>query len=209
MTEELIPSPEDSYGIAKFAVEQELHSSYKMFGLPFIIFRPHNVYGERQNIGDPYRNVMGIFMNQAMQKKPFTIFGDGNQQRAFSYISDVAPVIAKSIDISEASGETFNIGGDIPYTVNYLAKVISAEMNVPLEVNYLPARNEVVDAFASHKKACQYFGELMKNVSLDEGVSRMARWAKAQGPRGASAFSEIEVWKNMPPSWRAICEIKA
>ncbi len=89
--------PEDSYGIAKYAVEMELESSRKMFGMNYIIFRPHNVYGERQNIGDKYRNVIGIFMNQILQNKPLTVFGNGEQSRAFSYIGDVAPVIAKSI----------------------------------------------------------------------------------------------------------------
>ena len=69
-----------------------------MFGLDYVIFRPHNVYGERQNIGDRYRNVVGIFMNQILQGEPMTIFGDGEQTRAFSYIGDVAPVIAEAID---------------------------------------------------------------------------------------------------------------
>ena len=96
MTEDITPMPEDSYGIAKYAVEQELQISHNMFGLNYIIFRPHNVYGERQNIGDKYRNVLGIFMNQILQNKPLTIFGDGEQTRAFSYIGDVAPVIADS-----------------------------------------------------------------------------------------------------------------
>ena len=49
-----------------------------MFGLDYVIFRPHNVYGERQNIGDRYRNVIGIFMNQIMRGEPMTIFGDGD-----------------------------------------------------------------------------------------------------------------------------------
>jgi len=94
--ENIKPEPEDSYGIAKYAVEQELKTSHDMFGLNYIIFRPHNVYGERQNIGDRYRNVIGIFMNQLMKGEPLTIFGDGKQTRAFSYIDDVAPVIAHS-----------------------------------------------------------------------------------------------------------------
>jgi UDP-glucose 4-epimerase len=98
MTEDIVPKPEDSYGIAKYAVELELEESHKMFGLNYITFRPHNVYGEYQNIGDMYRNVIGIFMNQIMQGKPVTIFGDGEQTRAFSYIGDVAPVIAESIE---------------------------------------------------------------------------------------------------------------
>ncbi len=95
MSEAMIPIPEDSYGIAKLAVEQELRVSHEMFGLEYVIFRPHNVYGERQNIGDRYRNVVGIFMNQLLRAEPMTIFGDGNQLRAFTHIDDVAPIIAQ------------------------------------------------------------------------------------------------------------------
>ena len=69
-----------------------------------MIFRPHNVYGPRQNIGDRYRNVVGIFMNQILQGRPMTIFGDGTQTRAFSYIDDVAPVMAEAIDVRTPPG---------------------------------------------------------------------------------------------------------
>src|SRR5690348_6426085 len=99
MKEEMVPIPEDSYGIAKLAVEQELKVTHEMFGLDYIVFRPHNVYGERQNIGDRYRNVVGIFMNQILRREPLTVFGDGTQVRAFTHIDDVAPIIARSVDI--------------------------------------------------------------------------------------------------------------
>src|SRR5688572_4669420 len=90
MHEDMIPHPEDPYGIAKLAVEQELRVTREMMGLEYVIFRPHNVYGEYQNIGDAYRNVIGIFMNQVMSNRPLTIFGDGSQTRAFSYVGPVA-----------------------------------------------------------------------------------------------------------------------
>ena len=121
MTEETYPHPEDPYGIAKLAVEQELRVCKEMFGLDYIIFRPHNVYGERQNIGDKYRNVVGIFMNQILQGKQMTVFGDGTQTRAFSYIGDLAPIMAEAIDTKAAYNQIFNIGADQPYTVNELA----------------------------------------------------------------------------------------
>ncbi len=117
MTEETRPHPEDPYGIAKLAVEQELRVSREMFGLEYIIFRPHNVYGERQNIGDRYRNVVGIFMNQIMQGLPMSVFGDGRQTRAFSYVGDVAPIVAESIDVPAAYNEVFNVGADQPCSV--------------------------------------------------------------------------------------------
>src|SRR6516165_7579374 len=123
MDEAMTPQPEDPYGISKYAVELDLRAAHEMFGLNYIVFRPHNVYGENQNIGDKYRNVIGIFMNQIMQGKSLTIFGDGSQTRAFSYIDDVAIPIAKSVNIPKAFNQVFNIGADKPYTVNELAQV--------------------------------------------------------------------------------------
>jgi len=120
MREETPAHPEDPYGIAKLAVEQDLASCHQMFGLNYVIFRPHNVYGERQNIGDRYRNVVGIFMNQILQDQPMTIFGDGQQTRAFTYIRDIAPIMADAIEIPEAWNEVFNLGADQPYTVREL-----------------------------------------------------------------------------------------
>ena len=111
MTEDTVPQPEDPYGVSKYAVELDLRSAHEMFDLNYIVFRPHNVYGEFQNIGDRYRNVIGIFMNQLMQGHPLTIFGDGTQTRAFSYINDVAPHIARSVEIPAAYNQVFNIGG--------------------------------------------------------------------------------------------------
>ena len=153
MTEEMTPQPEDSYGIAKWAVEQELHISRHMFGLTPIIFRPHNVYGERQNIGDAYRNVVGIFMNQIMQGKPMTIYGDGTQSRAFTYVGDVAPVIARAPLEPGARGETFNLGSDMTFNVNQLAEKVARAMGVRADIQHLPARKEVLHAYSKHEKA--------------------------------------------------------
>src|SRR6202453_4351983 len=124
MSEEAVPQPEDPYGIAKYAVELDLKEAHEMFGLNHVIFRPHNVYGENQNLGDRYRNVIGIFMNQIMQGQPMTIFGDGSQTRAFSYIDDVAPVIAASIARPQSYNQIFNVGADKAYSVLELAQVV-------------------------------------------------------------------------------------
>ena len=201
MHEDLVPSPEDPYGIAKFAVEQELAATHAMFGLPYIVFRPHNVYGERQNLGDRYRNVVGIFMNQIMRGEPMSVFGDGTQTRAFSHISDVAPLIAASVDTPAAYGQVFNVGADRACSVNELATMIGRAMGVEPAVRYLPARHEVPHAVASHDKVASVFGA-RTSLPLEEGVRRMADWARAHGSREASRFSAIEIEKNLPPSWR-------
>ncbi|MEI8305815.1 MAG: NAD-dependent epimerase/dehydratase family protein [Chloroflexales bacterium] len=201
MTEDTLAHPEDPYGIAKLAVEQDLRSAHEMFGLNSVIFRPHNVYGERQNIGDKYRNVVGIFMNQILQDKPMTIFGDGSQTRAFSYIGDVAPLIAESIDTPAAYNQVFNVGASEHYSVNELAHSVARAMGVEPQVIYTPARNEVLNAYSSHAKIQQVFGE-RPIWDLDAGLARMATWVRQHGARKSKDFEGIEVMKNFPLAWR-------
>ncbi len=202
MVESLRPEPEDSYGIAKFAVEQELEVSKSMFDLDYVIFRPHNVYGELQNIGDRYRNVIGIFMNQILNGQPLSIFGDGEQTRAFSYVRDIAPTIADAPLSSGARGEIFNVGADVPYSVNDLARTVKEAMGVPDHpIRHLDARNEVLHAFSDHAKAERVFGGGAA-TSLADGVGRMSEWAREHGPRATSRFAGIEIERKLPPSWR-------
>lgn len=200
MKEDMIPQPEDSYGISKYAVEQELKCCHEMFGLNYVIFRPHNVYGEYQNIGDRYRNVIGIFMNQIMQGKPLTIFGDGTQSRAFSYVKDISWILASAPKNPKAFGQVFNVGADTAYSVNELAEEVCRVFGVGPNIQHLDARNEVLHAYSSHEKVRQYFGE-KTSYTLREGIARMAEWAKAHGPRKSSEFGEIEIERNLPPSW--------
>lgn len=200
-TESTRLAPADPYGIAKMAVEMDLRAAHEMFGLPFITFRPFNVYGERQNIGDNYRNVVGIFMNQCLQGKPMTIFGDGEQTRAFSHVSTVAPVIAKSIDMQECWGNTYNIGGSTPYAVHDLAEQVARSMQVPFSKINLPPRKEAVDAYCDTDKAAMTFAGLMTPLSLGKGLDRMASWVKIHGARTTPPFANIEITRNLPPSW--------
>jgi UDP-glucose 4-epimerase len=200
MTEEMTPEPEDPYGVSKYAVELDLRAAHEMFGLNYVVFRPHNVYGENQNIGDKYRNVIGIFMNQIMQGKKLTVFGDGTQTRAFSYIDDVAIPIAKCVNIPEAYNQVFNIGADKPYTVNELATVVCKEFGVSPDINYLSARNEVMHAYSDHTKAHRVFGE-PTGIDLAEGIAKMAAWAKRVGARQGQEFSNIEITEKLPDGW--------
>ncbi len=200
MKEETVPMPEDPYGISKLAVEKDLEAARRLFGLNYIIFRPHNVYGERQNIGDKYRNVIGIFMNQIMQNKPLTIFGDGEQQRAFSYIGDIAPIIANSINVPSAYNQIFNIGADEPYTVNELAKIVKNAMSSTQDIIHLPERKEVKIAYASHDKVKKILA-YKTTITLQEGVRRMAEWAKKTGAKKSQEFDNIEIIKNLPKGW--------
>jgi UDP-glucose 4-epimerase len=206
MREDTVPVPEDSYGISKLAVEQELRVTHEMFGLDYVIFRPHNVYGEKQNIGDRYRNVVGIFMNQLLQGKPMTIFGDGTQERAFSHIDDVAPIIAASVENPKARNQIFNVGADTPHSINELAEVVARAIDKPCKIEHLDARNEVKIAFSDHSKAERVFGKKEK-VPLETGVQRMADWVRKHGARESSTFENIEIERNLPPSWARLAKV--
>ncbi len=203
MDESVQPRPEDPYGIAKYAVELDLAAAHRMFGLEYVVFRPHNVYGEGQNIADRYRNVIGIFMNQVMRGEPMSIFGDGEQTRAFTYVGDVAPVIARAVEVPAACGQTFNIGADTPQTVNRLAVIVAEAFDAKPDIVHLPARNEVVHAYASHERVREVFGQ-GPATSLDNGVACMAAWARQVGGREPVRFKGIEVEKNLPPSWAEV-----
>jgi len=200
MRESLRPEPEDPYGIAKYAVEMDLQAARHMFGIDSIVFRPHNVYGERQHIGDRYRNVIGIFMNQLMRGEPMSIFGDGTQTRAFSYIGDVAPLIADAIGVPEAFNQTFNVGADESTTVNELAALVANAMGKEPRITHLEARKEVLHAVADHSRVEEVFG-YRAGWRLERGLKQMAEWALGVGPREPSRRADVEVSRNLPRSW--------
>jgi UDP-glucose 4-epimerase len=201
MTEALAPCPADPYGVAKYAVELDLAAAREVFGLEWIIFRPHNVYGPGQHAGDPYRNVIGIFMKQILEGRPLSIFGDGSQSRAFTHISDVAPVIAASVGRPAAYNQIFNLGSDEPTSVLALAGSVSRAMGVALRIEHLPARHEARHAYCLHDKARAYFGDLIQNVGLETGLAQMARWIKQTGLRRGEPCRTIEIEREMPACW--------
>ena len=200
MRESDVPEPEDPYGVAKLAVEQELKVSLKQFGLNHVIFRPHNVYGEHQNLSDRYRNVIGIFMNQIMQGQPLSVFGDGLQTRAFSYIDDIVEPMVQCLEKPETWNTVYNVGADRAYTVKELAEVVNESMGVEQELLHLPARNEVLHANADHSKLKQAFSGGAQ-TELRTGIQRMADWAKQHGPREPSRFGNIEIEEGLPSFW--------
>jgi UDP-glucose 4-epimerase len=204
MREDQPPRPEDPYGVAKYACELDLAAAHHLFGLPYVIFRPHNVYGEYQNLGDPYRNVVGIFLNQLLQGLPLSVFGDGTQQRAFSYIGDIARLIADSPWVNGTRNEVFNIGADVPCSVNELARAVCSAMGKPGHpVTHLPPRNEAHFAYCDHDKAKAVFGDYPQ-TPLAEGLRKMSEWARRVGLQASRPFESIELTKNLPPSWLAL-----
>lgn len=201
MSEDTAPAPEDPYGVAKYAVELDLKAAHEMFGLDYTVFRPHNVCGEHQHIGDRYRNVVGIFMNHVMQGQPMPVFGDGLQARAFTHIDDVTPLLVDCVTNEKSKNMTFNVGSEDPRTVLDVANAVATAFGVEPHIKHLPDRKEIVQVFSSSARCESVFGK-RKTISLEDGVDRMARWAKRHGPRKTLPFTGIEVERNLPPSWR-------
>jgi UDP-glucose 4-epimerase len=142
-------------------------------------------------------------MNQLLRGEPLTVFGDGTQERAFTHVDDVAPVIARSVDYDEARNQVFNVGADQAYTVNELAQVIADAMGCPCNLVHLEPRNEVKIAFADHSKAEKVFA-ISEKKSLRDGVRAMATWVRKHGARESGSFEGIEVSRRLPPSWAKV-----
>ena len=118
------PKPIDPYGVAKYGCEMDIQIAGEQHGLDWCIIRPHNVYGIKQNIWDKYRNVLGIWMYQHLNNEPMTIFGDGTQTRAFSYIDDSLEPLWKASQDKRASKEIINLGGIKEYSINEANEIL-------------------------------------------------------------------------------------
>jgi len=209
-SEDMPAKPVDIYGISKAAMEETTRVLSQVYGFEYTILRPHNCYGPRQNIADPYRNVIGIFINCMLQNKHFFIYGDGKQKRAFSYIDDITPYIAKAGFLKKTNKETINIGPQQECTINEIASIILGHFTdknhrVPKDLKpiFLPDRpQEVKDAFCTDEKARELLG-FKQHVSLKEGIAKMVLWAKKLGPQKFKYLNNLELTtKKVPKTWR-------
>lgn len=208
-SEDMPRAPDDIYGIAKAAMERATEVLSAVHGFEYCIVRPHNCFGPRQNMADPYRNVVAIFINRLLQNKPFYIYGDGKQKRAFTYIDDFTPYLLKTGFQKNCIGEIINIGPRKEYTINQLAKTVlkqffgSQKIPKKFQPRYLPARPmEVKNAYCTSDKAEKLLGYQPK-ITVKEGVAKMIAWAKKLGPQKPVYLKKLELEaKNTPLTWR-------
>ena len=195
-----IPKPIDPYGIAKYTCEMDIQVAGVQHGLDWCIIRPHNVYGIKQNIWDKYRNVLGIWMYQYMSDQPMTIFGDGSQTRAFSYIDDCLEPLFKAATLSEASKQIINLGGTKFYTINE-ANAILRDVIKNGNVEYKEGRHEVKDAYPTWAKSQEILGYEFK-TDLYDGLKQMWAWAQKQPLRKRFFWEEYELNKGLYSFWK-------
>ena len=195
-----IPSPIDPYGVAKFACEMDIKIAGEQHELDWCIIRPHNVYGRNQNIWDRYRNVLGIWMYQYKKGLPFTIFGDGSQQRAFSCIDDCLVPLWKAGTDPRASKQIINIGSWKYYSLKEASEVLKKVIGDG-DTKHEEARHEVKDALPSHEKSVQLL-DYEDKTSLEAGLRDMWNWAKTQPDRPQKSWDSYELEKGIYGFWK-------
>jgi UDP-glucose 4-epimerase len=198
--------PDDSYGIAKLAVERELDVTMRKQGMAFTALRMHNIYGERQSMRDPYRNAVAIFINQILRGEPLTLYGDGQQMRAFTYVADIVPLFLRAAKSPRAAGGVFNVGSAATYTVAELADHVKRAMGVPGHpVAYLPARDEVMVAYTDNTLARSVLGG-WADTGLADGLQRTVAWARARGSAELRRNLTLELQDEQVPEWARLVE---
>ncbi|MBT7557317.1 NAD-dependent epimerase/dehydratase family protein [Candidatus Woesearchaeota archaeon] len=194
------PQPIDPYGIAKMACERDIQIAGEQHGLDWCIIRPHNVYGEKQNIWDKYRNVLGIWMNKHLNGEPVTLFGDGTQRRAFSYIGDsVEPLWKAGID-DRASKQIINLGGITDVSIKEAADTLIEVMDGGKIVE-LEQRHEVHSAYSTYSKSVELL-DFEHKTNLKEGLTKMWKWAQLQPKRKQFKWKEYELDVGLYEFWK-------
>ena len=203
-TEDMVPLPQDPYGIAKLASEETLKVMSEVHNFQYVNLVPHNIIGPRQKYDDPYRNVVSIMINRVLNDKPPIIYGDGNQERCFSDIDDVVEPLIKSISSKDAINETINIGPDEDViTINQLAEKVLKVLNSDLEpIHVDPRPQEVKLAHCSADKARKILG-YKTEVKLDDSIKKIADWIIKMGPKKFRYHLDLEVLnESTPETWK-------
>ena len=199
--ESLQQAPIDPYAVAKYAVEMDLKIAFDQHGLKYTIVRPHNFYGVNQNIWDKYRNVLGIWMFQIMNNKQPTIFGDGEQKRAFSFVDDSVIPFWNASQNDKCIGEIINLGGIKEYTINEACKELIKVSNTSLQPVHLEPRHEAKYAWSTWEKSVDLL-DFKHDIDLAEGLTKMWVWAQNQPKRNRFVWPNYELSKGLYNYWK-------
>lgn len=195
-----IPAPIDPYGIAKYACEMDIQIAGEQHCLDWCIIRPHNVYGIKQNIWDTYRNVLGIWMTQYLNDEPMSIFGDGEQKRAFSFVDDCLEPLWKAATDERASKKIINLGSSVYHSINEANEILKRVIGNG-ETIYKEPRHEVKNAHPTWQRSVELL-DYKDNTSLEEGLTIMWNWAKKQPLRERFRWSEYELENGIYGFWK-------
>jgi UDP-glucose 4-epimerase len=180
-------APTFPYALSKYLGELVFFHWLNLYGLKGLSLRLFNVYGPRARTSGNYGAVMGVFLAQKLAQKPFTVVGDGNQVRDFTYVSDIAQAFFLAGE-AHVTGEAINIGTQNPQSINRLVELLGGE------IEFIPKRPGEPDrTHADISKAKNLLGWTPK-ISFEDGVIKV--------------LNQINMWKDAP-IWNKVDIVKA
>jgi dTDP-L-rhamnose 4-epimerase len=183
MQENQQTSPTSVYGLTKLWQEQLLQNYCTNQSIDFVNLRFQNVYGPKQELGNPYTGIIGIFTSAITNDEPIDLFEDGLMTRDFVYIEDVAQAIVRCALFNKDISSTINIGSGLATTLKELVETIAEISNKSLNVSF-SGRFRVGDvrhAVSSMDCYKRLFGE-WNPTSLREGLKNYLNWYSSQNP---------------------------
>jgi UDP-N-acetylglucosamine/UDP-N-acetyl-alpha-D-glucosaminouronate 4-epimerase len=178
--EAMRPDPISPYGVTKYVGELYSQVFGRCYGLENVSIRYFNVFGPRQDPGSPYSGVLSRFITAMLQGQPPTVFGDGEQSRDFTYVSNVVDATLRAAETPGVSGMVFNGGTGGRFTLNHTLALLSKICGKPANPKYDPPRpGDIRDSQADISLARQMLG-YVPSVDFEEGLRRTWDWYKSQ-----------------------------
>ena len=174
-------SPASIYAATKLAQEDLVRIAGNALGIPCLIFRLQNVYGEGQSLHNPYTGILSIFSNRIRQGKVIVLFEDGHESRDFVHVSDVAEAMALGLLGDGGDGLTMNVGSGIAVSVDTIARTLKRQFadSSALVMSGQYRLGDIRHNFADISVIRRALGFSPK-VPLEEGIARFVRWVKTQ-----------------------------
>ena len=161
--------PEYPYALTKNLGEQCVMHCAKLYKLPVVSLRLFNVYGPRARTSGTYGAVFGVFLAQKLHNKPFTVVGDGNQTRDFTFVSDVVEAFVTAAKRSDVSAEIFNIGSGKPVSVNRIVELLKGDSV------FIPKRPGEPDCTHADISKAQARLGWKPRISIEEGIANLIK----------------------------------
>ncbi len=178
--ENRVGRPLSPYALSKIVCEEYCRLFHKHYGLETVCLRYFNVFGPRQDPKSEYAAVIPRFVTRILMDQPPTIYGDGEQTRDFTFVTNVLDANWVAATHPKAAGDVFNIGCGEQTSLNRLFAVLSGIAGAKLKPDYQPARaGDVRHSVADIGKAKRLL-EYSPAVSLQEGLRRVLNWYRRQ-----------------------------
>jgi UDP-glucose 4-epimerase len=173
VSETHVAKPKTAYGITKLASEHYLRLYYELYGMPFVVFRFFNIYGDYQKNG-----LIPSLYGKIIKNEPLTVFGKGDQVRDYVYIKDIIPFFDHAVSQNNANNLVFNLGTGVGSTILNVINTISRILQVSPNIEFQPPRPGEIGNFVSDTTLLQKTFGKTPSTSLEDGLNKTISWLK-------------------------------